>query len=130
MIDTVAAKRIYSVEQLNEFIQSCPVYIDYPLLDGDILVLDLPDNYSGTDYSLCQVLKFTPVHEEENNWVIGIKSIIDDHKKVTITMLNICCLVTDYCQLFKNPSTERYSAIQRPTFAGPIDSRAAVSMMV
>ncbi len=86
MIQAVAEQSngLYSVEDLNELLDKCPIHQETPLLNGDILVLDLQDEYSNSSYILCEVLSVTPEFDEEQNitdWKIGIKIITDGHKK-------------------------------------------------
>ncbi len=68
--------------QLNELLQKFPEYVEFTMdftkKNASVLYLDKADG--DKPYTICQVLKGTPT--DDGHWEIGIKTTIDNHKKV------------------------------------------------
>ena len=114
MIKVVAAKLTGSctVEALEELIKTLPNFEETPLLDGCVLVLNKPDRYSLTEFTLAKVTRVQKVELEqvpEIVWIIGIIVVMDYVWHYNIYYKS----ETDYVQLFKDKSN-RYNLIPPP----------------
>ncbi len=91
MIEKVAQESGQSVGQLKNWLQICPEYVEFTMSfakDDTILYLDKPDG--DKFYTICQVKKGTPT--DDGHWEIGIKTIIDNHKKVIMCVYVAECI--------------------------------------
>jgi hypothetical protein len=91
VIEKVAQESGQSVGQLKNWLQKCPEYVEYTMgfaKDDTMLFLDKP--FGDQPYTACFVLNGTAT--DDGHWKIGIKTIIDNHKKVIMCIFVAECV--------------------------------------